>query len=412
MGYYDLPEEGLEAIKEHALSNYLPFNGGFRQHYQIRNFGRNKKPKGKVRFYAVEYRPPNIELKKAPIFLENKKTFNEFDQSLREKDKRKSDIWKDDPEKQRIMDEIDDHWDRIKFYNWGTERGFDFYGYTKWKDSKELQKIKAIPYKKMKEKDWEERKRLEDIEYKKDISLHHTLSYDYPTQSFFKIGLSKTKAETRGYFGYSKEAKKKYPNPYKTIFIDRDLTDLYKKVHPADLEGFIYFHLFYKYWKDKLFYFSANKINICPNPSHQQIKFFGYTECFLFENVEDKLKIINNAFDLIKKLTRRQISEMVNKMINFDYWWNEIYKMKTRFPYEFNFDEGTTNNISFYGDRSRTYGGYLAEIGFYEKWIPKDNDHIKQLFDKKAEEFILPNSKHLPEIPDLEYFFDYSYSWV
>ena len=36
MGYYDLPEEGLEAIKENALSNYLPFNGGLRQHYQIR----------------------------------------------------------------------------------------------------------------------------------------------------------------------------------------------------------------------------------------------------------------------------------------------------------------------------------------------------------------------------------------
>jgi hypothetical protein len=37
MGYYDLPEEGLEAIKEHALSIYLPFNGGFRQHYLRRS---------------------------------------------------------------------------------------------------------------------------------------------------------------------------------------------------------------------------------------------------------------------------------------------------------------------------------------------------------------------------------------
>ena len=171
--------------------------------------------------------------------------------------------------------------------------------------------------------------------------------------------------------------------------------------------------MFYKYWKDKLFYFSANKINlISGNPSHQQIKFFGYTECFLFENVEDKLKIINSAFDLIEKLTKRQITAMINKMINFDMWWNKIYQMKARFPHDFNFDEGTTRNISFYGDRTRTYGGYLAEIGFYEKWIPKDNDHIKQLFDKKAEEFILPNSKHLPDIPDLEYFYDYSYSDV
>ena len=407
MGYYDLPEEGLEAIKEHALSNYLPFNGGFRQHYQIRNFGRNKKPKGKVRFYAVEYRPDPIKLEKSPIHLDSKTTFNKFDQSIRERTSCQT------GENKKDWLEYWDYYDKIKFYKWGTERGFDFYGYTKWKDSEELKKIKAIPYKKMKKKDWDEWTRLENIEYKKNLSLHHTLAYDYPTQSFFKIGLSKTKAETRGYFGYSKEAKKDFPNPYKTIFIDRDLTDLYKKIHPADLEGFIYFHLFYKYWKDKLFYFSANKINLCSgNPSHQQIKFFGYTECFLFENVEDKLKIINDAFDLIEKLTRRQISAMVYKMINFDEWWNKIYRMKAMFPLEFNFDEGTSQNLDLYGDSSRTYGGYLAKIGFYEKWIPKDNDHIKQLFDKKPEEFILPNSKHLPDIPDLEYFYDYSYSDV
>ena len=39
MRYYPLPEEGIEALTENALKNYLPFNGGFRQHYQIRNFG-------------------------------------------------------------------------------------------------------------------------------------------------------------------------------------------------------------------------------------------------------------------------------------------------------------------------------------------------------------------------------------
>ena len=409
MGYYDLPEEGLEAIKEHALSNYLPFNGGFKQHYQIRNFGANKKPKGKVRFYAVEYRPDPIKFEKSPIHLDSKTTFNKFDQSIRKKDHSPS---FSDPENNRKWNEIGDYYHKTKFYKWGTERGFDFYGYTKWKDSEELKKIKAIPYKKMKKKDYEEQKRLTNIEYKKDLSLHKTLAYDYPPQSFFKIGLSKTKAKTRGYFGYSSQAKKDFPNPYKTIFIDRDLTDLYQKVHPADLEGFIYFHLFYKYWKDKLFYFSANKINLTPKPSHQQIKFFGYTECFLFENVEDKLKIINSAFDLIEQLTKRQITAMVKKMINFDMWWNKIQRLKFHFPYDFNFDEGTTQDLARYGDRSRTYGGYLAEIGFYEKWIPKDNDHIKQLFDKKAEEFILPNSKHLPDVPDLEYFYDYSYSDV
>ena len=73
--YPRLPEEGLEALKEHALGNYLPFNGGFRQHYQIRNFGRKKKPKGKVRIYAVEYVPFGIGLNKSPIYLD-KDTFS------------------------------------------------------------------------------------------------------------------------------------------------------------------------------------------------------------------------------------------------------------------------------------------------------------------------------------------------
>ena len=69
MGYNSLPEEGIEALTEHALGNYLPFNGGFRQHYQLRNFGRRGKPKKGAKFYAVEYRPHIIEIEKSPIFI-------------------------------------------------------------------------------------------------------------------------------------------------------------------------------------------------------------------------------------------------------------------------------------------------------------------------------------------------------
>ena len=74
MGYNSLPEEGIEALTEHSLGNYLPFNGGFRQHYQIRNYGRKNKPKGEVKFYAVEY-VPLITVEKSPIYLDDKKTF-------------------------------------------------------------------------------------------------------------------------------------------------------------------------------------------------------------------------------------------------------------------------------------------------------------------------------------------------
>ena len=98
-----------------------------------------------------------------------------FDKSLREIKRSYS---FSDPEHNRRLAEIDDYSAKIKCYKWGTERGFDFYGYTKWKDSKELQKLKAIPYKKMKKKDWEEQTRLRKIEFDKDITLYKTLGYD------------------------------------------------------------------------------------------------------------------------------------------------------------------------------------------------------------------------------------------
>ena len=81
MPRYPLPEEGKEALKEHALGNYLPFTGGFKQHYGIRNFGVKKKPKKGVKFYAVEYRPQWIWLKKSQIYLDSENTFKVWNET-------------------------------------------------------------------------------------------------------------------------------------------------------------------------------------------------------------------------------------------------------------------------------------------------------------------------------------------
>ena len=77
MGYNSLPEEGIEALTEHSLGNYLPFTGGFKQHYGMRNFGIKKKPKKGVKFYAVEYRPQRIWLHKSPIYFDSEKRLKE-----------------------------------------------------------------------------------------------------------------------------------------------------------------------------------------------------------------------------------------------------------------------------------------------------------------------------------------------
>ncbi len=388
MGNYSFPEEGLEAIKEHALSNYLPFNGGLRQHYQLRNFGKRKKPKKGAKFYAVEYEPSIYDgyaVWRSPIHLKNEKEFDEFnkiddyvydEEDYDEKGFPKTELHLADSESNR-------------FYQWGTKKGFQFYGY------KKLPKTNA----RNENEHWQN---IDKLREKADSLYKDIHTYKYPKQSFFKIGMTNTTAEKRGKINFPKEVIKTSPNPYKTIYLEKDLTYLFEKIHPADVEVFIYFHLFYKYWKDKLFYFSPNKINLTPNPEHSKLYFQGYTEAFLFKNVEDKLDIINTAFNLIEELTKRQINLILKKMINFNSWWNNICIFKNKFLFNFDFDGGFSDDLSIYGDRYLSKSGLLAEIGFYEKWIPKDNNHIKQLFDKKAEEFILPNSKHYPEISDLE----------
>ena len=152
--------------------------------------------------------------------------------------------------------------------------------------------------------------------------------------------------------------------------------------------------------------------------SHQQLKFFGYTESFLFENVEDKLKIINEAFTLLESLTKSQILTKIQHMINFHEVWNKAYCQKIFFSHSswyINFDNWWLSDDPYYlsfKKRNKFSSGhdFFEKIGFWDKWIPEDVNQLKDLFDKKAEEFILPNTKHYPEILDLEYSYDYSYS--
>ena len=82
-------------------------------------------------------------------------------------------------------------------------------------------------------------------------------------------------------------------------------------------------------------YFSPNKIDLSNYHNHQQLKFFGYTESFLFENVEDKLKIINDAFELLESLTKVKINTMIQNMINYERVWNRACLQKSFLISEF-----------------------------------------------------------------------------
>ena len=375
--YKSLSKEALDALTEHSLENYLPFNGGLLQTYQLQNYGKKREPKEGIKFYAVEYEP-DLTVKQSPIYFEKEsqfKEFNEFDpaQDLRKKDEFSMNL-------DKMIKELMNS--KNQYFKWGKEKGFKFYGYKKTKQ-----------YKKGEFSYEQDIKRSE--EDPTIVPIHHI---DYPNQSFFKIGLTNTTAKKRGLFFESKQNS----NPYKKILIERDLTYLYKKIHPADVEVFIYFSLFYKYWKERLFFYSPNKINIHVTPHHQSLFFTGYTESFLYENVEEKLKVINEAFEKLEKFSYDQITMELNTMITFDSHWDRACFHKRMLFDKFNFDKGISyKSVNF--EIPKTFEKqFFKKIGFWDKWYSGNENQLKELFDKKAEEFRLINIKYYPEISDLE----------
>ena len=62
--FKDLPEEGIEPLKEHALNFYLPFDGGV----GFGAKGQDKKNDPRYKLYAVEFQP-DCKSYEAPVKL-------------------------------------------------------------------------------------------------------------------------------------------------------------------------------------------------------------------------------------------------------------------------------------------------------------------------------------------------------
>ena len=105
--YKDLPEEGIEPLKEHALNFYLPFDGGVE--FGARGMDNKKDPRYKL--YAVEFQP-DCTSREAPVKLNS---FNEIEKYNQENGY----SWED----------------RNSLIKWGLERGFIFYGHEIWDES-------------------------------------------------------------------------------------------------------------------------------------------------------------------------------------------------------------------------------------------------------------------------------------
>ena len=67
-------------------------------------------------------------------------------------------------------------------------------------------------------------------------------------------------------------------------------------------------------------------------------------------------------------------------------------------------------NGNFLNQRKQIFQLFKLNLESRKVEFAEDVNQLKDLFDKKTEEFILPNTKHYPEISDLRYSYDYSYS--
>ena len=105
--YKDLPEEGIEILKEHALNFYLPFDGGV----EFGARGQDNKKDPRYKFYAVEYQP-ECKSYEAPVKL------NSYD------------------ELEKYREENCATYELSKsLIEWGLKRGFSFYGHEVWDES-------------------------------------------------------------------------------------------------------------------------------------------------------------------------------------------------------------------------------------------------------------------------------------
>jgi len=342
--YKDLPEEGIEILKEHALNFYLPFDGGV--DFGAKGGDDTKDPRYK--FYAVEYQP-NCKSYEAPVKLNS---LDEIEKYLR----------------------IRDQWENSKsLIEWGLERGFRFYGHEVWDES-------LFTY--------EEVVNIRMTQPNKNWSIDRPLK----TESFFKVGLTKQKSTKRR--GHGK---------YKTILFEKDLTELQKKIRPDEVETFVYCRLFFKYWKDKTYFASQKDISLTfKSDLHHHLVFDGCSEAFLYDDHEDKLKIVKESIKLLEELSTEEINAILKKYETFYLLWNRIhyYKRLAFGDFTFNpkkpylYDYPRMWHIHWYDQWIDLNCPFLIDIGFKDLWCPEDGYKLIEVFDKKAEELILPNTKN------------------
>tara|TARA_B100000886_G_scaffold220174_1_gene152940 strand:+ start:624 stop:1316 length:693 start_codon:yes stop_codon:yes gene_type:complete len=222
--FEDLPEEGIEPLKEHALNFYLPFDGGV----DFGARGQDNKKDLRYKLYAVEFQP-DCTSREAPVKL------NSFD------------------EIEKFSREYGGEWeDKISLIKWGLERGFNFYGQEIWDEYE-------FPY--------EERVKIKMTQPNKMPSVDRPLK----TESFFKVGLT-----------LQKSAKRRGGGKYKNILFEKDLAELQKKISAGEIETFIYCRIFFKYWKDKVYFASQKDISLTFQADrHHHLGFQGCSEAFL-----------------------------------------------------------------------------------------------------------------------------------
>ena len=341
--FKDLPEEGIEPLKEHALNFYLPFDGGV----GFGAKGQDKKNDPRYKLYAVEFQP-NCTSREAPVKLNS---FDEIEKYL------------------KIRGDWEDNKSLIE---WGLKRGFSFYGHEVWDES-------LFTY--------EEVVNIRMTQPNKNTSIDRPLK----TESFFKIGLT-----------LQKSAKRRGGGKYKNILFEKDLAELQKKINADEIETFIYFRIFFKYWKDKVYFASQKDIGLTFQADmHHHLGFPGCSEAFLYDDHQEKLKIVQESINLLEELSTEEIKTTLEKYMNFRFIWCRIqcYKQLAFLDFTFNpeqpylYDYPKMWHIHWYEEWSMDCP-FLKKIGFKDLWRPEDGGKLIEVFDKKAEELILPNTKN------------------
>ena len=388
-----LKKSDWDALIEHAMTPYLPFEGGVGGN---QNLTYSSSKGREVFWYVAKYEPTcQVELSQKRISTaEELKDFQipirgSYESSrIEEIDKKIAEGSRIYIIRQRMMNEK--AVGQGKAIKQWSSKGFELYGsrgkqeLSHWDGTNIIKVAKDQEY-----TDWESLEIVEDI----------------GVQSFFKTGLTSRSAKIRGEGLYTEVLCEKLIAEPNSKWAKRD------SCRSATIESLINLKLLCKYWKDICWFYDPKRINCRHNlyeHAHVTSISSGLTESWLWSQHEEKASLAIETFDFLNALNMEDLGVCRDEADALFAAWSWACRIK-RSAF---IDVGMwrLQIAPPWISQSRVFSEFMMSLtplhprpevidfmdsfGFCKKWMPERVSGLDFLWEMTADDFLLEGVSH------------------